>query len=661
MLEQYFNFKDLSVEVLQSNYEEIKTKISNTLDTIVSSNEDRTFDNTIRPYIQVTTDLEPKIHAFGYCSSYHPQKDIRDTGSELEGELKKYFIDVGQRKDYYDACNTYLNGNYPLEKDTLTYEENRYFTQLIRDFRRDGLHLSDQSFVEMKKNLADLETAFDKNLNEENTSFIYSKEQLAGLPESFFTDERKVEGSTDLYKVTLKYPDTIPISKYCLNEEVRKEMYLAFNNRCSLTNTPLFEKAVNLRNEIAKKLGYNTFADFKTEVRIVKTGQNALDFLNNLNTLVTPLYEKEMVELLAFAKAYEKNPLLKDKLDLWDYGFYSRCYEEEVYQVDLEEIKKYFPMNTVRAGLFKIYQELFSLTFEEVVTDNKWHPDVQLFKVTDTKSNDILGFFYTDLYPRENKFSHACASQLMASCQSDNVKDRRPNIVSLICNFDKGGDLTFDEVVTLFHEFGHCIAFICGKPQLSSFCGFGVETDFVECPSQCLEHFCYSNEVLALLSRHVDTGEPLPNDLIKKIKDSKNVLTGYFHKRQLVFGLFDLTAHTMTNTDNFDAITLWNDVEEKVLGVRPTVSVSKVASFGHLMGGYEASYYSYLRAATYATNIFYKCFKDCPMSVEAGSNYRKKLLEPGSTKDGLDLLRDLLGEEPNDIYYLMDIGLNLSR
>ena len=263
----------------------------------------------------------------------------------------------------------------------------------------------------------------------------------------------------------------------------------------------------------------------------------------------------------------------------------------------------------------------------------------------DAESGELLGYFFIDMFPREGKYGHAAAFDFLAGCalsdgnnNKNNSSNRRPNIVTIACNFDQGGCITFNDVVTFFHEFGHCIHYICGRPELNKFSSFGVPYDFVEAYSQALEYFCYCDEPLALLSKHVDSGEHLPSSLVKKIKDSKYALTGYFHKRQLVFGLFDLTVHMM-NLDNesVDACKLWDDVEELVLGVRPDVSVSKVASFGHLMTSYDSGYYGYLRAATYAAHMFKK-FKDANvMSTKVGMDYRTKMLQPGSTKDCIDI------------------------
>lgn len=662
MTEPYFDFKNVTLSSLQTNFDKIKSDVTNVIDTIVKLEGERSFENSIKPYIEVMTLTEPMVSSFNYVLNFYPSKELRDKATELDNEIKKFFIDIQQRKDFYRTCQTYYTGNFQTERKELTSEECRYVERMIRDFKRAGLHLDDAQFIEMKKTLSELETKFSKNINDDNTSFLFSKTELDGMPDDWFTDDKKVEEN---YKVTLKYPDYLPAMDFVHSSSVRECLYLAYNNRCAAENTPIFEQAVRLRYEIAKKLGYKTHAHYKTEVKVVKNPENALSFLNGVNSLSTQLYKDEMKKLLEFAQTYEKNPLKKEKLDKWDLRYYMKAYENAHFKIDHNEIKKYFPIDTVRQGLFHIYETLFQLKFEEVQTENKWHDDVQLFSVTDCSSSadsgKIIGYFYLDMFPREGKYSHAAAFNFMAAC--DAQPTRRPHIITMACNFPRNSCITFDDVETFFHEFGHVMHFICSKTQLSEFSGFGVEWDFVEAPSQMLEHWCYCAEPLTLMSKHTETNQPIPLEIVERIKVSKNVFTGYTHKRQLLFGMFDLACHMINfdETESFDARSYWNKQEHDIFGESPTAVTHQFASFGHLMGGYDAGYYGYLRSATYATNMFYVWFKKegNVLNPEIGMRYRRKLLEPGSTKDGIELLEDFLGEKPNDIYYFIDQGLRV--
>jgi Zn-dependent oligopeptidase len=669
-----FDFKGLTVDRLNEYKDEIKKNVIEVLDFIANCNREKSFDNTVQPMINIHTLIESMVNSFEFASSFYPDKSIRDVGSDVKKELSQFFIDQTQRKDVYEAFKEYANKNFKLECDTLTHEERRYVEHTMRDFRRDGLHLNDEELIKMKKELSDLQVEFQKNINQENTSFEFTQKQLEGMPESWFTDDKIVKQndnkSNTVYKVTLKYPDYIPAIKNVKDKSVRKILYLAFNSRCASENVGLFEKTIKLRYQIAQKLGYQNHADFSTEIKIVKSGQNALDFIEGLNTMFTKLYRKDMAELLTFAQSYKENPLDNDTLEPWSKLYYARAYKEKECNLDLEKVKEYFPLPKVREGLFKIYQTLLSLKFNEVETDNKWHESVKLFSVKDKDSDELLGYFYLDMYPREGKYSHAAAFDFLTGCDMRKVtrnKDsrRRPHVMAMCCNFPEKGCISFEDVVTFFHEFGHVMHQICSRPQIKDYSGFGIEWDFVEAPSQCFEQWVYCKEPLQLMSSHKETGEPMPEDMINKLVAMKKVLPGYNNKGQFMYGIFDLRAHIKTFGDDeiFDSRKLWyetvKDVLEYDLNTIDGCDIDQVASFGHLMSGYAAGYYGYKRAETYAANMFYKVFKDGNvLNPEAGMKLRKKLFEPGSSKDGLDLMKDLLGEEPDDSYFLIDQGLD---
>lgn len=674
MTELNFDFKNLSKETLLSYKDNVCTLINNAIDKVVSLTESRTFDNTVYPILYAYTVIDPLVSSFHYASNFYTDKDIRDVGVTCEGEIKKFLIECTMNKDLYNAFLDYHNTFYNEEKSLLNHEQIRYFEHSMRDYRRNGLHLDTDTYnllKNMKSELSETCTQFSQNLNEENTSFLISRSDLDGLPESWFTNDRlgDINNNNDqLYKVTLKYPDYIPAMEYVKNEQIRKMLYKAYSSRCAENNTPLFEKAVNLRYQIAKLLGYPTHADYKTEVKIVKNAKTAIDFENNLNNLFTSLYNKEIEELTSFANSSECEgyKLNKDRLDMWDITFYSRLYKEYRCNINMEEIKNYFPLDKVRDGMFTIYQTIFNLVFTEIVTDNKWHDDVQLYKVEDKDTGELMGFFFLDMFPRDGKYGHAAAFNFQNGCDMQSLTNnslKRPHIITMACNFPKNECISFKDVETFFHEFGHVMHLICSKSQISDFSGFGVEWDFVEAPSQMLEYWCYCKEPLQLMSCHKDSGLPISEELINKLIKTKSVLNASLNKRQLMFGIFDLRAHMLNFDENqsFNSRELWYNVTKDILGfdIDKEDQCDPVASFGHLMGGYDAGYYGYLRSESYAANMFYLWFVDNTLNPEIGMRYRKKLLEPGSTKDGIELLRDFLGEDPDDKYFLMDSGLCL--
>jgi Zn-dependent oligopeptidase len=413
---------------------------------------------------------------------------------------------------------------------------------------------------------------------------------------------------------------------------------------------------------MAKLLEYDSYADYATELNMIKNGDNALGFLEEFKVKLKEPYLKELEALNNYAIKHPKYPLKKPHLEAWDTPFYKKLMKEEVNDYSEEEVKNYFPIDTVVSGTLDIYQKVLKLRFESEDVKG-WHEDVKFFKVIDAVNGETNGHFFLDLHPRDGKYSHAAAFPVCFPFDKAEIGEtgRSETLAGMVCNFPSTESMRMSDVETFFHEFGHVMHQICSETQLVDFAGFGVECDFVEAPSQMLEFWCYSKEPLQMMSSHKQTGEPIPEDIINKIKKTKQVLAGYRNKRQLVFGLFDLQIHTMKfdNDEEFNSQDSWYDIEKNVFGKLPSIKVNNQASFGHLMGGYSSGYYGYLRSETYAANMFYKVFKNGKvLDPEAGMRYRNKLLRPGSTKDGLELLKDFLGEEPDDKYFLINYGVN---
>jgi thimet oligopeptidase len=668
-IEPGFDFTNITVETLNTNKTNIPLEFTQAIEKIVNVSKDtpRNYANTVQPLIDAFVLVEPRKSLFDFVINFFPDKELRDAGQEAENEIKKFFIDVMLRRDLYQAFADYQNSTYQQEKSSLSLEQNRFLVHEMRDFRRNGLHLDDEKYNEVKtklKDLSELCTKYQNNLNEDVTSFEFLKDEIPGMPAHWFCDEKLIKkdendaSSVEKYKLTLKYPDINPVLDYVTNEATRKKMFIAYNSRSAVENTELITKAIQLRYEIAKILGYQYHADYKTELAVIKTGKNAMDFENDMNQKFTPLYEADMKNLLDFAKNESKTPLIKEKFDPWDLRFYIHEITEKECVINMEEVRKYFPLEVVTKGLFEIYQTLLGLVFTEVETKNKWHDEVKLYRVSDKETSEVMGYFYLDLHPRDGKYGHAAAFDFRTGCQISK-EERLHHIMAVACNFPKDGCIEFEDVETFFHEFGHVMHQICSKPELTEFAGFGIEWDFIEAPSQLLEYFVYTKEGLALMSKHSETGETVPQELIDKLNKKKNFMGGYFYKRQLLFGIVDLKYHMLTDfSEPVDMQAVWYATEKEVFGVDNETKLFPFASFGHLMGGYDAGYYGYLLAETYAANMFYKMFKfGSVLDQTAGMRYRKKLLEPGSTKEALQLLEDFLGEKPNADFFLKEKGL----
>jgi thimet oligopeptidase len=654
------DFTNWSPKRITETLERIKYDIVTTMKilSIPKKPHERTFNNTVQPLIDMDIRNAPE-NIFYIIYNFFPDKQLREAAKVASGELSSFYLSQIYQPVLYNAINDYFNHGQDL--DELNHEQKRYLDHTLRDLKRHGLHLDEKirhRIEKIKKQLIDYRSTFSYNLNQVDNKFLYTKDQLSGLPNSWFVPE-KHDKKQNKWIVTLQYPDYMPLMEYAHDQSVRQEMYNHFMNRCREKNEPLLNKILKLRSELAKLLGYKTYADYVTEVKIIKNGDNAIKFLTQLNKEFDPVYKKEKKQLLEFAKKHNLN---KSKLDPWDLSYYQRLYKETINDLDMNEVRKYFPLETVKQGMFKIYQHLFQLQFTEINTDNKWHPDVELYSVVDSKSKQLYGYFYLDLYPRDGKYGHAAVFTIYPGCNINHIDEkymRRSTVSAMACNFAKHEDLLFSNVVTLFHEFGHLIHHICSVTDNPQFNGHSVERDFVEAPSQMLEYWCFDYQALQIMSYHKQLKQSIPEQLVIKLQKVENTLQGYFTKRQLSFGLFDLRVHTQDFTDiDVDCNQNWIDIYKYVFHEETDKSTCFPATFGHIAGGYEAGYYGYLLAESYAANMYYKRFKiEGLLNSKIGIEYRNIVLKQGATKDGLELLAEFLHSEPESKYLLIAKGL----
>lgn len=665
-----FDFLNVTDEYLTDKKCYIVNEITTAYNNVSVLNEERTFLNTVIPLINVDDHTHVIINCLDYIKNFHPNESLRDRSMELYAEVEKFLVENSMRKDIYIAFLDYEKNGFCKEKGNLHHEDIRYFEHALRNFRRIGLRVSnlpskdaEEELVikKMKKELVELENEFNDNINKVDSEFLFDKNELDGMPLTWFQNNNPYETKNGIptYKITLKYPDYNPLMEYCKNRDVRKKMYIEYNSRCIDQNIGVFSKILLLRARLARLLGYASHADYKTEIQIVKNSYTALEFQTDLNRLFTPLYKKEQSELLKFAREYEFN---NSELEAWDLSFYMRMFKEITCYIDMQEVRSYFPLNTVKNGMFEIYEKLLGLRFEKIPNDNIWHKSVEYYKVTDNESLEIMGYFYLDLHPRSGKFSHAAIFPLQYGAnteQNSYYEDPRSYPVAcMACNFPQKEPLSHSDVQTFFHEFGHVMHIICSKTKLASMSSFNVEGDFVEAPSQMLEYWCLNKDALKLMSGKEGTGEKIPDELIDKLTLFSKLLQGHQNKRQLLFGSVDLWYHTahINDLNDIDVISTYNEAHKNILERDNVKGTCMIASFGHLVG-YDAGYYGYLRSETYAANMYYKMFLGHELDPIVGMKYRKQILEPGASYDGITLLENFLGEPTDDKYFLMDKGL----
>eukprot|EP00003_Mantamonas_plastica_P020230 TRINITY_DN3270_c0_g1_i1.p2 TRINITY_DN3270_c0_g1~~TRINITY_DN3270_c0_g1_i1.p2 ORF type:complete len:541 (-),score=188.97 TRINITY_DN3270_c0_g1_i1:211-1833(-) len=537
--------------------------------------------------------------------------------------------------------------------------------KVLLSFKRNGLDLDAEQQEQVKKlktELSEICINFSKNMNEEVTTLKFSRDELVGLPDDFIESHEKDE-ETGKYIFTLKYPDLFPVIDKCKVAETRRQMEFANSSKLMEENVPLFERAIELRQQIAELMGYENHAAFKLEVKMAKEASAVMELENGLVEQLQGPADKELQKMLELKEkeCKENGSEFDGKINAWDMRYYHHQLLETEFQVDDEEIRQYFPVDVVTGSLLEIYQELLGLKFTQVAKPHVWHEDVQLYKVEEANDGAFVGHFYLDLHPRDGKYTHAACFPLHPGYQLPGGERQFP-CAAMVCNFtkpteDKPSLLTHNEVVTYFHEFGHVMHGICTKAKFARFAGTAVERDFVEAPSQMLENWCWEPEILARLSGHYqDKSNKLPKELCDKMVAAKNVDVALLTLRQCFFGIFDMTVHTNPNEVE-SSEKLWGELRTKITKIQHTEGTNPVAAFGHVMGGYDAGYYGYIYSEVFSADMFMKFKESGVMDPETGALYRNTILATGGSRDSMDALVDFLGREPQNDAFLKVKGL----
>jgi thimet oligopeptidase len=444
-------------------------------------------------------------------------------------------------------------------------------------------------------------------------------------------------------------------------EETRQRLQVAHDNLARASNIPLLEKILPLRDDIAHKLGYKTWADFQTEIKMAKNAATVTAFLEKLKTGLQPKFDSELAEFrrLKVKETGDTNVQIK----IWDWRYFSNQLKKEKYDVDAEQLRVFFPYQHVLDGMFAIYQRIFGLKFERVEPSYKWVKDLQLYAVSDAKSGEPLGLFYLDMFPREGKYNHFAQFRLIEGKLLSSGKYQRPT-VALICNFpsptkDKPSLLAHSDVETLFHEFGHAMHSIMTRANYGRFSGTSVPGDFVEAPSQMLENWVWDKKVLdSFAADYRDPSKKIPAEILAKLLEAKMATEGTRYRRQISFALMDMALHTQIHDTNAkDALPLSNEVlSENFIPRLPDTAT--VAYFGHLMG-YDAGYYGYAWADAIAADMA-TAFAQAPegyFDQTAGRRLRAEVYEPGDSRDVNVSIEKFLGRQRSIDPFLKKIGI----
>lgn len=585
---------------------------------------------------------------------------------EVSPLLTEFSNDILLNKNLFKRVKHVFNNT---DTSKLTAEQRTLLDKTYKGFVRNGALLNKEQKKKLRTidvELSQLSLQFGEHVLAETNKYtlvLDKEEQLKGLPD--YAIEQAAQDATDKghegkWVITLDYPSYVPFMTYAENRALRKELSIAFSSKAfkgdDLDNQKTVKKIIKLRNDRARLLGYKTHADFVLEERMAESPKKVLDFLDEIQQHGIEAAKNDAKEVETFAKKLDDI----DKLERWDFGYYSEKLKMEKYSIDDEMLKPYFKLENVVDGVFQTAQKLFGLTFKKNTEIEVYHHDVTAYEVKNEKGQH-MAIFYADFFPRPGKRAGAWMT-LFAGQYKDEKGDHRP-LVSNVCNFTKPGKtkpslLTFNEVTTLFHEFGHALHGMLSNVQYESLSGPSVYWDFVELPSQILENWCYEKECLDLFAKHYETGETIPESLVEKIKESANFLEGYQTMRQLGFGKLDMAWHGQDNS----SITSVSDFERDILKntevLAPIDGTNMSCSFSHIFqGGYAAGYYSYKWAEVLDADAFEYFKENGIFNKDIADKFKNNILSKGGSEHPMILYKRFRGQEPDVKALLRRAGL----
>jgi Zn-dependent oligopeptidase len=671
-LNQYFStpyntapFSKIKTEDFLPAFKKAITKAKVEIDAIVNNPDAPNFENTLEALDFSGQELNRISSIFFNLNSAETNDAIQKIAQDVSPLLSEFSNDIALNEKLFQRVKAVYNIKDTLD---LTEEQKTLLVTNYKSFSRNGANLPENEKEKLRKidkELSQLKLKFGEHVLAETNNFemlVTNESDLTGLPDDTIEAAKQLAESKQKegWLFTLDYPSYIPFMTYADNRELRKTLSLAFGSKAfkrdALDNQDIVLKIVKLRYERALLLGYKTHAHFVLEERMAKTPEKVQEFLNELLEKAKPAADREFTNLQDFAKELDG----VDTLQKWDSAYYSEKLKQKLFSLDDEQLKPYFKLENVIQGVFTVAHKLYNLNFEEIHDIDTYHDDVLTYKVTDENGN-LISIFYADFFPRTGKRNGAW----MTSFKSQYIKDgknERPHI-SIVCNFTKPTKskpslLTFNEVTTLFHEFGHALHGMLANTTYQSLSGTRVHWDFVELPSQILENWCYEKDALELFAKHYETGEVIPMELIKKIKESSTFHEGMQTLRQLSFGLLDMGWHGLDPSNikdvkqheinAFKDTQLYPDIKENCMST----------AFSHIFqGGYSSGYYSYKWAEVLDADAFEYFAEEGIFNKTVANKFKENVLSKGGTEDPMVLYKRFRGQEPKPEALLKRAGL----
>ena len=659
-------FSHIKNEHFKPAFEKAMADAREEIDAITSNSDAASFENTIEALEFSGQQLDRISSVFFNLNSAETNDEIQKIAQEVSPLLSEFGNDITLNEALFKRIKSVYE-----QKDSLnlSVEENKLLDKRYKSFSRNGANLSEDKKKRLREIDAEsskLKLKFGENILAETNKYekhITNENDLDGLPEGAKEAAAQLAKSKDKeegWLLTLDYPSYIPFMKYATNRELRKELSMAFGSKSfkgdALDNQENVLKIAKLRHERANLLGYKTHAHFVLEERMAETPEKVHSFLNEILEKAKPAAEREFKQLEDFAKELDGI----DQLQKWDGSFYSEKLKQKLFSLDDEQLKPYFKLENVIDGVFEIAEKLFGLRFEAVTDIDKYHEEVKTYRVYDLEKN-FIAVFYADFHPRAGKRGGAWMTSFKSQWKKDG-ENVRPHI-SNVCNFTpstatKPSLLTFNEVTTLFHEFGHGLHGMLANTTYPSLSGTSVYWDFVELPSQIMENWCYEKEALELFAKHYETGEVIPMKLIQKIKESATFQEGIQTMRQLSFGLLDMSWHGADpsgitdvkahETKAFEGTNLYPDTPETCMST----------AFAHIFqGGYSSGYYSYKWAEVLDADAFAYFKEQGIFNKEVATKFKEHVLSKGGTENPMTLYKRFRGAEPKVEALLERAGL----
>lgn len=636
------------------------------IDAITAGTEEATFNNTIEALESSGKPLDRASSIFFNLNSAETNDELQAIAREVSPLLSEFSNDILLNEALFNRVKAAFENT---DHDALTEEQKMLLQKTYKGFVRNGALLGEsekQQLRDIDINLSKLSLEFGEHVLAETNRYeliLENEADLDGLPahaKEMAAHTAKEKGYDDKWVITLDYPSYIPFMTYATNRGLRKQLSIAFASKAfkgdELDNQQIVKDIVRLRNERARILGYDTHAHFVLEERMAESPQKVMGFLDELQQYGKPGAEKDVQEVEAYAKALDGI----DQLQRWDFAFYSEKLKKEKYSIDDEVLKPYFQLEKVVDGVFQTANKLFGLNFKENKEIDTYHEEVTVYEVTNAEGEHVA-IFYADFFPRAGKRAGAWMTSF-AGQYKDEQGDHRP-LVSIVCNFTKPTPttpslLTFNEVTTLFHEFGHALHGMLANGTYESLTGTSVYWDFVELPSQVLENWCYEKECLDLFARHYETGEAIPAELVEKIKASATFMEGYQTMRQLGFGKLDMAWHGQDNSAVENVAEFERDIFGKTDVLPALEGTNMSCSFSHIFqGGYSAGYYSYKWAEVLDADAFEYFKQQGIFDEKVATSFMKNVLSAGGSEHPMTLYKRFRGQEPDVKALLRRAGL----